>query len=250
MQIKAITFDLWDTLIIDNSDEAVRAQRGLRSKYDERVFLIWQAVKSGSELSIEDVRSVYDAVDREFNTAWHDHSVTWTVGQRCEKIFDVLGVEPNSEAMSGLLKDLETMEVNVPPDAIAGVGEALAILKPKYNLGIISDAIFSPGTALCELLKRHDIFQYFTSFSFSDQIGRSKPHPRMFESAAEQLAVDPAHTVHIGDREHNDIQGAHRAGMKAILFTGSRDTDLAGTAADAVFNDYRELPRILEHLSQ
>ncbi len=248
MQIKAITFDLWDTLIIDNSDEQVRAQRGLRTKYDERVFLIWQAVESSIQPPIEEVRKIYDAVNQEFNAAWHDQSITWTVAQRCQKIFDALGVSPTLEALSRLHKELEAMEVNVPPQAVAGVGEALAILRPKYNLGIISDAIFTPGTALRELLKSHDILKYFTSFSFSDQIGRSKPHPKIFKSAIEQLAVDSAHIVHIGDREHNDIQGAHRAGMKAILFTGSRDADVEGTTADAVFNDYRELPDILKRL--
>ena len=36
MQVKAITFDLWDTVIRDDSDEAKRAARGLPSKREAR----------------------------------------------------------------------------------------------------------------------------------------------------------------------------------------------------------------------
>ena len=37
--IQALTFDFWDTLAADDSDEPKRAQMGLPSKADERVVL-------------------------------------------------------------------------------------------------------------------------------------------------------------------------------------------------------------------
>jgi hypothetical protein len=42
--IKAVTFDLWDTMVYDDSDEPERAARGLRSKKGERRHLVWQAL--------------------------------------------------------------------------------------------------------------------------------------------------------------------------------------------------------------
>jgi len=42
--IKAVTFDLWDTVIHDDSDEPKRAAQGLRSKKEERRFLLWEAL--------------------------------------------------------------------------------------------------------------------------------------------------------------------------------------------------------------
>ena len=36
MAIKAVTFDFWDTIVDDDSDEPKRAAKGLRSKRDER----------------------------------------------------------------------------------------------------------------------------------------------------------------------------------------------------------------------
>lgn len=41
--IKAVTFDLWDTIVDDDSDAAYRRSQGLRSKLEERRHLTWEA---------------------------------------------------------------------------------------------------------------------------------------------------------------------------------------------------------------
>ena len=46
--IKGITFDLWDTMVRDDSDEPKRAAQGLRSKKAERRHLVWQALNEKS----------------------------------------------------------------------------------------------------------------------------------------------------------------------------------------------------------
>ena len=51
--IKAITFDLWDTLVVDDSDEAKRAEHGLRSKFDERRHLLWEALNDAKPIDLE-----------------------------------------------------------------------------------------------------------------------------------------------------------------------------------------------------
>ena len=94
----------------------------------------------------------------------------------------------------------------------------------------------------------HGLLQHFSGTAFSDEVGKSKPHPAIFQSAATQLGVDLKEMVHIGDREHNDIKGAHALGMKAILFTATRGTDAQDTTADAVCSSYSELPDILQML--
>ena len=88
--------------------------------------------------------------------------------------------------------------------------------------------------------------QYFSGFSFSDEIGRSKPHYSMFQAAADQLNVGYEEMLHIGDREHNDVKGAQALGMRAILFTAKRDNDKHGTSADAVCQSYKELLRVIK----
>ena len=43
-RIRAVTFDLWDTVVHDDSDEPKRKARGLRGKKAERRHLLWQAL--------------------------------------------------------------------------------------------------------------------------------------------------------------------------------------------------------------
>ena len=70
----------------------------------------------------------------------------------------------------------------------------------------------------------------------------------MFLSAAEQLGVELEAMVHIGDRDHNDVKGPQALGMKAVLFTGTRDNDKNNTSADAICTDHADLPTIIERL--
>ena len=110
-------------------------------------------------------------------------------------------------------------------------------------------AMVSPGRVLRGMLRHHGLEDYFQGFVFSDEIGCSKPDPRMFHAAAEQLGVDLAAMVHIGDRDHNDIKGPQALGMKAVLFTAVRDADEDNTSADAICRDHAELPGIIDRLA-
>ena len=61
MTIEAVTFDLWDTMIRDDSDEPKRAALGLRSKRDERRHLVWQALNDVAPIDKAAVARAYDA---------------------------------------------------------------------------------------------------------------------------------------------------------------------------------------------
>ena len=249
IQIKAITFDLWDTVINDDSDEPIRAQRGLRSKRDERHHLVWNALNTVSTISIETVRSAYDEVNYQFNKVWHDDFITWTVEERMDKVLKILNrVLPNT-VLQNTIDELERMEIVIPPEPVKGVYAAIDELSENFPLAVVSDAIVTPGRNLRVWLENHDLLRFFKGFAFSDEVGKSKPHPDIFRSATSQLGVRLEETVHIGDREHNDIQGAHAVGMQAILFTGTRNTDEQNTTAEAICNDYSELPCILNRLA-
>ncbi|MDE0309916.1 MAG: HAD family hydrolase [Acidiferrobacterales bacterium] len=246
--IKAITFDLWDTVINDDSDEPKRAALGLRPKRDQRPYAVFKALDQGDPISQEDISLAYEAVNDEFNRVWHDEYLTWTVSERIGHILDKLDRTLSPRDFSDLVAILEDMELEVPPDPIEGVGAALEELSKAYPLAVVSDTIFSPGRNLRKWLDLHGLLQYFSGFAFSDEVGRSKPDPAIFASAATQLGVELNEMVHIGDREHNDIKGAHALGMRAILFTATRDTDAKNTTADAVCPSYLELPGILNRL--
>ncbi len=247
--IKAVSFDLWDTLIADESDEPKRRARGLRSKRDERRHLVWQALDAVEPVPLDRVVLAYDVADAAFNRVWHDQHVTWTVSERLGVVLDGLGRSLPEADFARLVAAHEDMEAELPPDPIAGANAALAELAGRYKLCVVSDAIVSPGRTLRRILETHDLARHFSAFAFSDEVGRSKPHRSMFGEAARQLGVEFADMVHIGDRDHNDVKGAHALGMKAVLFTAARDRDKDITTADRVCADYRDLPAVIDDLA-
>ena len=84
--IKAITFDLWDTLVIDDSDEAKRAEQGLRSKFDERRHLLWEALNADGQSSLGSACHYYSVGDAAFNKVWKEHHITRHIAKRLRVI--------------------------------------------------------------------------------------------------------------------------------------------------------------------
>ena len=112
-----------------------------------------------------------------FNQVWRDHFITWTIAERLRVALTGLGRELPDDAFARVVRGHAEMEVDIPPDLIEGMDKTLAKLSRHYKLGIISDAIVTPGTGLRELLDLYDLRQYFTGFAFSDEIGYSKTIP-------------------------------------------------------------------------
>jgi len=247
--IRGVTFDLWDTIIRDESDEPRRAKSGLRSKKAERRHLLWRALDAEQRIDMAQVELAYAVGDAAFNRVWHDQFVTWTIAERLRVILDGLGRALSDEAFATVVRAHEDMEVEIPPDPIEGAGAALADLAKRYKLCVVSDTIVTPGHGLRAILERHGLARHFSGFAFSDEVGHSKPHRAMFESAAEQLGLGLGELVHIGDRDHNDVKGPQKLGMKAVLFTAARARDRDITSADAICDRHADLPAAIDRLA-
>ena len=248
--VRAITFDLWDTVLVDDSDEPKRAAQGLAPKPVERRSLVRQFLERHEPIGAEQVNLAYNTVDAAFRQVWYVQNVTWTVRQRLEVLLKGLGRSLPEPDMSELVRLHEDMELTVRPDLAVGAAEVLQNLDGKYKLGVISDAIFIPGRALRRLLAHYGLMEYFDAFVFSDEIGRAKPDPSVFKTAAEGLGVRPCDIVHIGDRELKDIEGPHAVGARAVLCTVVKDRGSRRTKADALCSDFSDLPDILKKLDQ
>ena len=246
--IKAITFDLWDTVFIDDTDEPKRKAAGRPTKAVERRELVKQFVNKHKQVSQEIVNTAYNAQDAAFRKAWHDQHITWSVNERLEIVLKGLGVTLPKDEMAELVRLHEEMELEFRPNFVPGVHEAIKLLSEKYKLGVISDAIFSPGKSLRQLLEGEGLLQYFSTFVFSDEVGCSKPAECVFNAAKNRLGVEFNEIVHIGDREHNDILGPERMGMKSILCIAALDRGSNRNRADAWFENYSELPSIMDKL--
>ena len=99
------------------------------------------------------------------------------------------------------------------------VATVKALQDGPYHVGVISDVDNDEGR---RILESFGLFEYFDSVTTSEAVGRTKPHPRMFETALETAKVEPERAVMIGDRYRNDMEGAKRAGMATIAY-GAED---------------------------
>jgi len=166
--IRAITFDLWDTVFIDDSDEPKRAAQGLLPKPAERRNLVHQFLGRHEPISSEHVELAYNTVDAAFHHVWYSQNITWTVRERLSVLLKALKRDLPENEFDELVLLHEEMELEVRPDLAVDVAEAIQNLHGKYKMGVVSDAIFSPGRALRQLLAHYDILKYFETFVFSD----------------------------------------------------------------------------------
>jgi putative hydrolase of the HAD superfamily len=246
--IKVVSFDLWDTVLIDDSDEPKRAALGRPTKAEERRGLVFDALGGHGPVSRAEVEVAYAVTDAAFRRVWYSQNVTWSVRDRLGVLLDGMGRTLPDEELRELVRRHEEMELEVMPDLVPGVADALAALHTRYRLAVVSDAIFSPGRVLRQILEHHRLLELFDVLVFSDEIGCAKPDPRVFEAVLDETGCQPRELVHLGDREEKDIAGPHTVGARAILVPIVRDRGGPDTEADAICRDYDELPAIVDAL--
>jgi putative hydrolase of the HAD superfamily len=110
------------------------------------------------------------------------------------------------------------------PDVLApypGVDACLAALGDAVPLGLITDG--DPALQVSKLAAL-GLAHHFRVVVCSDELGgraTRKPATAPFLAALEQLRVDPARSVYVGDRPDKDVAGALAAGMRAVrVLTG------------------------------
>jgi HAD superfamily hydrolase (TIGR01549 family) len=254
--ISAITFDFWDTIAVDDSDEPKRAALGLPSKAEARSQLFaTKIVATYPHIRYAQAVAAFHQATQRFRDDWHHQHRTPGITSRLYDAYELLGIRfgPGEYArlareVDTLVREMETMEIRIQPDLAEGVHNTIHLLAQQYKLGIISDTIHTTGRGLRYLLEQHGLLNYFSYFIFSDEVGAAKPSLQVFRQASLGLGFPPQQIVHIGDRESNDVLGPLELGMKAILFTGIIDRGSARTRASATCRNFRDLPELIRRL--
>jgi len=109
-----------------------------------------------------------------------------------------------------------------------GTFEALAPLKRKYRLAVISNSDGHMNERLASL----GFGPYFEHVTDSRNVGHEKPALQIFQAALSAMSVRADRALYLGDIYAVDYLGAQKAGMNAVLM------DVAGVYADT------NLPRI------
>lgn len=92
----------------------------------------------------------------------------------------------------------------------------LARLAARHRLGIVSN-FYGNLPTVCDNLAVRPFFNVIVD---STQVGWSKPDPRIFRKAAEDLGVPLVRSVFVGDSFARDMAGARAVGMRHIWLAG------------------------------
>jgi putative hydrolase of the HAD superfamily len=130
------------------------------------------------------------------------------------------------------------------------VPDALEMLASAgLRLGVISNS----HRPLESFLSHFELQRVISAAVSSAEHGLMKPHPSIFQAALQLLDVAPAEAVMVGDHVRQDVEGALRAGLHAVLLHrgGGAHPRAAEIAAMSVptIGSLRELPAALSRIS-
>jgi putative hydrolase of the HAD superfamily len=118
-------------------------------------------------------------------------------------------------------------------------------LRAGYRLAIVSD--HQDAFAMPEL-RAVGVADYFDPIVISSEHGIRKPDPRLFHRALDGISAATGEAVYVGNDLYHDVEGAHRAGLKCVLFSsGPRKHHPYSTLADYVIHHFGQLPEAIDY---
>jgi phosphoglycolate phosphatase len=130
-----------------------------------------------------------------------------------------------------------------------GVVETLASLKARgTKMGVLTN---KPHELTLPLLTALGLSKFFGAIHGAGRYSYNKPDPRVFHHVVEELAGDPnAPAVMIGDSA-TDVATARAARAPILLLSYGYTPEPAATlGADAVTDDFSQIPALVGHLAQ
>ncbi|GAB4435643.1 MAG: HAD family hydrolase [Anaerolineae bacterium] len=245
MTITAVTFDFWQTLYKNRPIDLDARLRQMQADLQR---------SSGQEISLEAVKLAARTARDTWSNTWAREHRTLSAGAWLDVMLAELGVSLPPEARQGIITRMEENLLLEPPDVVPDVPAVLAELAQNYRLAVISDTGLSPGRVLRQILEQDELAQYFTHLTFSDELGRSKPHAQAFQATLAALDAPPQGAVHVGDLLRTDIAGAQGVGMRGVQYVGVNRDDWSMSQShpapepvtpDAVIHAHTELPPLL-----
>jgi len=232
--IKAVTFDLWNTLL-ENKDFTEHRINALSRILQKEDF----------QISTNALLAAYRSASNYYRREWEINHRHLQIGKRIDHILGELEIELKDDVKLSIVKEFTKAFTIDPPAFKDDVKETLEELSNRYLMGIISDTGVTPGSVIRNYLQRCEVLQFFSSTVFSDEVGFCKPDIRVFRKALDELIVKPEEAIHVGDILRTDIAGAKRARMKAVWLSDRQKKSHEGPTPDYVIGRLSELLDIL-----
>lgn len=236
-RVDAVTFDVGNTLLFE-SGRASRKER-------RRALKAW--LRDHGAVDREQIRNVLSSAELVGSESLNA-GTRRAVGEAGDYIVASLGLrltDGETARFRFLVAGLIRGRCYRPAE---GVADALRTLKEHgIGLGIVSNRGLRSGRWMVRQLDTSGLSEFFTqdAISWSDEVGFSKPDPRIFFSSLRALGAVPERAAHVGNRKAKDVEGARRVGMETIRYAGLHDDEDDRPEADAVIFHYDDLVHVL-----
>lgn len=222
-RFKAITLDLWDTLV----QEVPRKNPTLAKIRVEEMRCMLGSF--GFDYRAETMERAYKLSGEYCDEVW-GRNKDLTTDEHL--LFMLRSIDPplvlrlREEQYMAIRRIYSEALLRYPPVLMEGAPQILERAADRgYGIGLISNTGRTPGSVLRTILEDLGIGDYFDAMTFSDEELVRKPESGIFMSALRGLGASPEEAVHIGNDPKDDFDGARQAGMNAILLdrSGARE---------------------------
>jgi len=258
--MKAILFDLDDTLLVDeasNRDAMAAAARAARDAHGVDAGRFEAAAEAAARalFAAGPARAFCERIGiSPHECLWGDFSGPgeetktlrrWLPGFRSGvfgaalREFLIVVDDEEAAALCGAFASARRKQNILLPDA----AETLLRLKADHRLGLVTNG--DPGLQRMKLAAS-GLAPLFDTVVVSGEFGTGKPEAAIFHAALDELGVPPAKAAMVGNSLARDIAGAKAAGLAhAIWIEVPGAEEFAETTPDATIRGLHELPRIL-----
>ena len=177
--LRAVIFDLWDTLALWPSEEFERVKHALARHIDD--------------------------FERVWATTYHDRQIGGI-----EPYFRSLGLSDEALTECLQLRTTFTRNALVPREG------AIDTLDELERRGLKRGLISVCSSDVEEAWDETELAPHLDDVVLSCAVGLSKPDPRIYRLACERLGVEPGDCLFVGDGANDELAGAGRVGMRAV----------------------------------
>lgn len=199
MKIKAVLFDLGNTLVYSRPEETfqrILAERGIVKSIEQ----VKQALIQGNR--------EFD-IDSHIGLSAHEFYTQWNLVQL--KHLGVKGSKARKLAEEIDSTWFKYAEFYLYPEVRKTIDK---LKKIGLKIGIITGGYMADIEQILPKLGLHKLFDVCVGV---DTTGKRKPHPKAFRHALKQLGVKPKEAIFVGDNLEADYLGSQKAGMIPVL---------------------------------
>lgn len=228
--VRAVTYDLWRTLVRDR--DAARSDE-LRQKRLKALL--------GNDDTV--VAHVLDDLRAFRHAEWSEHRAP-TPEAMVDHALAAVGDPAPPELVRQVAECLGKATQDAGVEALPGAVETLRALEAAgVRAALICDVGITSGAVTRALLV--ELGLDIPTVVLSDEIGVPKPYRAPFAAALAALGASAETTVHVGDLRRKDVAGAIGSGLHSVRYRGDHDDRDEGPEAEFVIDHHAELARLL-----